>query len=164
MATDTRVIIRTATRDDIPTLVDLIRPFVDAGTLLERTYDEFDDLLPNFFVAVDAETGTILGCAALEIYSRKLAEIRSLAVSAAAQGRGVGRLLVAACIAQAQENNILEIMAITSTDDFFKRCGFDYTLPGAKRALFFQTSDPDGQHTNHQSTYPPRPTSRSDSD
>ena len=41
----------------------------------------------------------------------------------------------------AREKNILEVMAITSSDGFFKSCGFDFTLPGEKKALFFQTRD-----------------------
>jgi amino-acid N-acetyltransferase len=142
MATNiqTKVTIRSAATEDIPAIAALIRPFVDEGSLLERTYDEFGDLLPNFFVAVD-EDGAILGCAALEIYSRKLAEIRSLAVAAEAQGQGIGRKLVAACVERARERNILEIMAITASDAFFQSCGFDYTLPSLKRAVFLQTRD-----------------------
>lgn len=83
----------------------------------------------------------IIGCAALEIYSRKLAEIRSLAVAASAQGQGVGRKLVDACVERAREHNILEVMAITASDAFFQSCGFDYTLPSLKRAVFLQTRD-----------------------
>ncbi|MEP7292583.1 MAG: GNAT family N-acetyltransferase [Chloroflexota bacterium] len=142
MATNihTEVIIRSAAEADIPAIAALIKPFVDEGSLLERTYDEFGDLLPNFFVAVD-EQGVIIGCAALEIYSRKLAEIRSLAVAESVQGQGVGKKLVAACVERAHERNVLEIMAITASDAFFQSCGFDYTLPSLKRAVFLQTRD-----------------------
>jgi len=139
--TDTDVLVRLAQRDDIPAIDAMISPFVDQGKLLERTFDEFEDLLPTFFVAVAEVDGDILGCAALEIYSRKLAEIRSLAVKSSAQGRGIGKMLVDACVALAKERGILEVMAITSSDGFFQSCGFDYTLPGAKRALFVQTRD-----------------------
>lgn len=145
--TDSHImIVRPARSHDIPEIADLIEPFVEEGKLLSRTYNEFDELLPNFFVAVAEESDgynepKILGCAALEIYSPKLAEIRSLAVSKDAQGRGIGKLLVDACIARARERGILEVMAITSSDGFFQACGFDYTLPGAKRALFVQTRD-----------------------
>lgn len=137
----TDVLVRLAQRADIPAISDMIRPYVDEGKLLERTYAEFEDLLPTFFVAVAEENGEIVGCAALEIYSRKLAEIRSLAVKASAQGRGVGKMLVDACVELAKERGILEVMAITSSDGFFQSCGFEYTLPGAKRALFLQTRD-----------------------
>ena len=142
MATNihTQVTVRSAAADDISAIAELIKPFVEEGSLLERTYDEFEELLPNFFVAVD-QNGVLVGCAALEIYSRKLAEIRSLAVSPEVQGQGVGRKLVNACVERARERNILEIMAITASDAFFQSCGFDYTLPSLKRAVFLQTRD-----------------------
>jgi amino-acid N-acetyltransferase len=133
------VIIRTALQGDIPALEAFIKPFVDARKLLPRTYDELHELLSNFFIA-EIE-GQIVGCAALEIYSWKLAEIRSLAVEVQTQGMGVGRKLVQACIERARERNILEVMAITSADGFFMSCGFDYTLPGEKKALFIQTRE-----------------------
>lgn len=127
-----------ARAEDEPGITALIQSYVDEGKLLARTLREIDELLPNFFVAVTAE-GEIVGCAALEVYSPKLAEIRSLAVASSAQGLGIGRRLVNACVERARLRNILEVMAITSSDGFFQSCGFDYTLPGEKRALFLQT-------------------------
>ena len=94
--------------------------------LLPRAIDELALLLPNYFVA-DAG-GRLVGCAALEIYSSKLAEVRSLVVVPEYQGHGVGKQLVEACINRAREERILEIMAITSSEEFFRSCGFDFTL------------------------------------
>lgn len=142
MATETAVtgiLIRTATADDLEPLTTFLVPFVEAGKLLPRTFDELRELLPTLYVA--EREGAIVGCAALEIYSRKLAEVRSLAVSSTVQGQGVGKRLVEACIDRARAANILEVMAITSADGFFMSCGFDYTLPGEKRALFRQLRD-----------------------
>jgi N-acetylglutamate synthase-like GNAT family acetyltransferase len=142
MATETTVtgiLIRTAIADDIEPLTLFLAPFVEAGKLLPRTFDELRELLPTLYVA--EQEGKIVGCAALEIYSWKLAEVRSLAVSPAMQGHGVGKRLVEACIDRARAANILEVMAITSSDGFFMSCGFDYTLPGEKRALFMQLRD-----------------------
>jgi N-acetylglutamate synthase-like GNAT family acetyltransferase len=142
MATEitvTNIRVRLAMESDLPALEAFIEPFVNDGKLLPRTYDELSELLPTFFIA--EEDGGIVGCAALEIYSRKLAEIRSLAVAPDTQGKGVGRLLVQACVELAQEKNILEVMAITSSEGFFKSCGFDFTLPGEKKALFYQTRE-----------------------
>ena len=136
MATKNVVTVRPAVSEDIPAIIDLIRPFVEEGTVLARTYSELDELLPSFLVATEEDD--LIGCVVLEIYSRKLAEIRSLAVARSAQGKGVGRMLVDACIERAKELSILEVMAITSSDGFFMSCGFDYTLPGEKRALFMQ--------------------------
>lgn len=139
--TGTRITIRPAEERDLNAVAALIEPFVDQGKLLERTYDELEDLMEHLFVAVAEEEGEVVGCVALEIYSPKLAEIRSLAVAKWAQGRGIGKLLVEACVERARERRILEVMAITASEDFFKTCGFDYTLPGLKKALFIQTRD-----------------------
>lgn len=131
--------IRAVTGDDLDALSEFIQPFVEAGKLLPRTPDELQDLLPHGFLAEAG--GRIVGFAALEIYSKKLGEIRSLAVAGEYQGRGLGKQLVLACVDRAREKNVLEVMAITSTEPFFKSCGFDFTLPGEKKALFIQTRE-----------------------
>ena len=130
-------IVRPATRNDLPLLEVFISEFVQANRLLPRTTDELQDLIPFGFVA-ECE-GTLVGFAALEIYSPKLAEIRSLAVKRELQGHGLGRQLVEQCVQLAHSRNVLEVMAITSADQFFQSCGFDFTLPGEKKALFIQT-------------------------
>ncbi len=140
MTKPTTYTLRMARAEDADGITQLIQSYVDEGKLLARTLGEIDELLPSLFVAV-TDDGEILGCAALEIYSPKLAEIRSLAVSSNAQGLGIGRRLVNACVERARLRNVLEVMAVTSSDGFFQSCGFDYTLPGEKRALFLQTRD-----------------------
>jgi amino-acid N-acetyltransferase len=132
-------VVRPAHRDDIPHLQDLVHRFVMANRLLPRTECELNDLIPFGFVAIVDDR--VVGFAALEVYSSKLAEIRSLAVHEDYQGRGIGRSLVRCCVELAHSRNILEVMAVTSTDQFFKNCGFDFTLPGEKKALFIQTRD-----------------------
>lgn len=132
-------VVREACRDDIPGLEGLVDRFVQRNRLLPRTTDELSDLIPFGFVAVDGDQ--VVGFAALEIYSAKLAEVRSLAVHDDYQGRGIGKALVQKCVDLAVKRNILEVMAITSADSFFQKCGFDFTLPGEKKALFMQTRD-----------------------
>lgn len=133
------VTIRKAVETDLPAIKALIEHYVRDGILLPRTFQELEELLDNFFVAeLDGEP---VGCAALDIYNRKLAEIRSLAVAPEAQGNGVGKLLVQACVELAQERDILEVMAISASDTFFKSCGFDFTLPNLRKAFFIQTRD-----------------------
>lgn len=131
------VSVRAATRDDIPALAEFIEPFVEEKRILPRTPDELDELVAYGYVAV--LSGRIVGFAALEVYSAKLAEIRSLAVSSELRGRGLGKRLVEACVNRARDENVLEVMAITSIEPFFRTCGFDFTLPGEKKAMFIQT-------------------------
>jgi amino-acid N-acetyltransferase len=132
--------IRPVAREDLVGLARFIQPFVDEGKLLPRTTEELEELVYNGFVA--KTDGRLIGFAALEIYSRKLAEVRSLAVAVEFQGKGVGRALVQQCVERARKRDILEVMAITSSEVFFRSCGFDFTLPGEKKALFITTSEP----------------------
>ena len=136
---DDRIVVRPAEPVDLEPVEAFIAPFVAAARILPRTTDELAGLLPTAFIA--ESDGQIVGFAALEIYSRKLAELRSLAVDEAWQGRGIGTRLVQACVELASHRRIFEIITITSADDFFRRCGFDFTLPGEKKALFLQTRE-----------------------
>ena len=131
--------IRPATSGDVAALDRFVQPFVEQKRLLPRTLEELGELIANGFLA--EQEGRIVGFAALEVYSKKLAEVRSLAVSPELQGRGIGKQLVQACVERAREKNILEVMAITSSEEFFRACGFDFTLPGEKKALFLQTRE-----------------------
>ncbi len=131
--------IRNAARTDLEPLARFLAPFVEDGWILPRTIDELEDLLPNSFVADYA--GRIVGFCALEIYSKKLAEIRSLGVLPELQGKGVGKRLVEACVERARSERIFEVMVITSSEAIFRACGFDFSLPGEKKALFLQTRD-----------------------
>ena len=133
------VTIRRATISDVAELSEFIKPFVAQGRLLQRTTMELEILVANCFLAV--YQGRVVGCAALEIYSDKLAELRSLAVEPNVRRMGIGHRLVDACVESAKQHNILEVMAITSSEEFFKSCGFDFTLPGEKKALFIQTRE-----------------------
>ena len=129
--------IRSTKHEDISRLAEFIVPFVEQGKILPRTSEELDELVETGFVAVE-ENLEIVGFASLEIYSRKLGEIRSLVVAEHRQGIGVGKKLVSACVDRARQRNILEVMVVTSSDVFFQSCGFDFTLPGEKKALFIQ--------------------------
>ena len=126
------MVIRPAVQDDAGAIRALIEPYVEAKIILARTLDEITELLADFLVA-EAD-GVVVGCAVLEIYSPKMAELRSLAVHADWQKKGIGRQLVQACLDRARERNIREVLAITSTEAVFRSCGFDFTLPGERKA------------------------------
>ena len=130
--------IRSSQPTDQALILELIEPFVQQQLLIPRSAREVSDLLEHGFVAIDGDE--LVGFAAIEIYSRKLAEIQCLAVSSQAHGMGIGTQLIAACLATAKEHQVLEVMAISSSGDFLEKCGFDYSLPGHKRALFYNTA------------------------
>ena len=103
-----QTVIRPCTRADEIAVRSLVRPYVEQKKVLQRTLNELGELLTSAFVAEVA--GQVVGFVALEIYSRKLAEIRSLAVAAEFQGRGVGKRLVEACVDRARQEGVLEVI------------------------------------------------------
>ena len=129
--------IRDAVSSDVPELSEFLQPFFDQRLILQRTEAELAKLVEHGFVALSDDQ--IVGFAAIEVYSGKLAEIQSLAVSAQMQGRGIGKSLVSRCVERATELDVFELMAITATDKLFRELGFDYSLPNQKRAFFYQT-------------------------
>lgn len=133
-------VIRSAHYDDLDKIQALLEPFVQQRKLLRRLESELILLMANGFVAERNEDGQpkIVGFAAVEIYSRKLGEIQCLAVEDGYQGHGIGSDLVRACVERARKKGILEVMAISASDEFLRKLGFDYSLPEQKRALFFQ--------------------------
>ncbi len=127
-------VIRPATAEDLASVMELLHPFMQAQQLLERTDEEVASLLTHGFVA--QSSGTIVGFAAVEVYSRKMAEIQCLAVSRSQRRRGLGRELILRCVERAKELGVREVMAITASESLFASCGFHYSLPGQKKALF----------------------------
>ena len=134
--TTAKYTIRPALEADLPSVMALLRPFVEQRKLLRRTRAETAALLSTGFVA--ESDGEVVGFSSVEIYSRKLAEIQCLAVKDGHQGQGLGSDLVRRCVELARERGIMEVMAISSSEKFLHNLGFDYSLPDQKRALFYQ--------------------------
>ncbi len=130
----TDVSIRPGVRTDAPAVFQLIQPFVEAQLLLDRTEPQIAELTRHS--AVVEQSGQLVGFAAVEIYSQRLAEIQCLAVHANCHLSGIGKQLVSACVKIAADHGVHELMAISSSEEFFRQCGFDYSLPQQKRAFF----------------------------
>ena len=136
--------LRRATSDDVPSVIKLLKPYVEQRKLLRRTRGEMELLVPSGFVA--EAKNRIVGFSAIEIYSRKLAEIQCLAVDLEYQGHGIGSQLVRQCVDLARQKGVMEVMAISSSEHFLQQLGFDYSLPDQKRALFCQLRSRDEIH------------------
>lgn len=101
--------------------------FEDVSALLESVglpIEGVAEHLQNFFLAID-DKNKIVGCVGLEIYE-PFALLRSVAVSDSAQGSGIGSQLTEKAIEHAKENDISEILLLTTTakDFFVNRFGF----------------------------------------
>ena len=66
----------------------------------------------------------MVGTAALNICWEDLAELRSLAVHPDFNGRGAGRELVSACLAEARLLGLRRVFALTYKQAFFEKLGF----------------------------------------
>lgn len=106
----------------------LINGYAREDRMLERSREFLVDRLRDFNVA--EQNGAVIGCCALAILTPDLAEIRSLAVVPGAAGRGIGRELVLACVADARRLGLRRVFALTLVPGFFERCGFRLTSLG----------------------------------
>ena len=135
------ITVRQALPSDADAIHILMRPYVMQRLLLTRTEAEIIELTRHGFVAISTlenESPRVVGFSAIEIYSTKIAELQCLAVHHDFQGSGVGRSLVRQCVQRAKDLKVMELLAISSSEDFLKSCGFDYSLPDQKKALFCQ--------------------------
>lgn len=114
--------IRKARVGDVKAIQDLIMPYAREGRLLPRSLSELYSRVRDFFVC--AREGKIIGCCGLHVVWEDLAEIISLAVAKEWQGRGIGRLLVKACIEEAEELGIPRLFVLTYEEGFFQKLGF----------------------------------------
>ena len=114
---------RKAILPDVESLHAIIRPYAEVGTLLPRTLGELSENVRDFVVAED-DQGAILGCGALHLYGMHLAEIRTIAVVPAAQGRGAGRKLVEALLDEAEHHRVTCVCLFTRIPEFFSHMGF----------------------------------------
>lgn len=114
--------VRKAQAGDIPAISRLVNKHAELGEMLPRDEDELYEALRDFFVA--STPRGIVGCGALHIMGRDLAEVRSLAVDSSAQGMGLGRAIVSACVQEAREIGVTRVFALTTVPDFFYKLGF----------------------------------------
>ena len=131
--------IHDATQDDLASVQAFLQPFMDDQQLLQRTSLELQLLLKHGFICRHQDR--IVGFAAFEMYSKKLGEIQCLAVNAEFRRMGVGSGLVKKCIQRAREQKVKEVLAISASEDMFRACGFDYSLPNQKRAFFIEPGE-----------------------
>jgi len=114
--------VRSAKVSDAEEVYRLINSHAERDRMLFRSMADIYENLQTFTIA--ELDGSVVGCCALEVVWSDLAEIKSLAVSEANAGRGVGKALVTAAIEQAQQLGISKVFALTLEPDFFEKMGF----------------------------------------
>ena len=134
--------VRRATQKDMSGIMGLMAKGVREGLLVRRTKaDILDDIRDgDCFVFGDRR---IRGMVFLAVYSRKIAELRSLYVEEPLRSRGVGGMLVNAALERARQKKTMEVMTITNKakERWFGKFGFRQELNDFRVAMFLRPSD-----------------------
>lgn len=107
---------------DIPKMHHLINQFAARNEMLPRALSELYENIRDFFIV--RQGADVAGCVALHVNWSDLAEVKSLAVTEAAQKQGIGSMLVRACVREAQELGVETVFCLTYKPEFFETCGF----------------------------------------
>ena len=108
---------------DVQRIHELVNSFADKGEMLPRALSEIYENLRDFFVVRD-KNNRLVGCVALHINWADLAEVKSLAVSEDRQAKGMGSVLIEACLDEAKELGIPTIFCLSYKPAFFEKYDF----------------------------------------
>ncbi|MCK5825782.1 MAG: N-acetyltransferase [Desulfuromusa sp.] len=114
--------IRHARLTDARAIHKLLLDYAQEGQLLGRSLADIYASIRDFYVY--EEDGEVIGIGALAICWENLAEVRSLAVAAGQQGKGIGRKIVEMCLQEATQLGLRRVFALTYQPEFFKSLGF----------------------------------------
>ncbi|MCW2681586.1 MAG: argA [Frankiales bacterium] len=135
--------VRRARTSDVPGIRALVDSYTGDRRLLAKAMVNLYEDVQEFFVAVDGEQ--VVGCGALHVLWEDLAEVRTLAVAQAAQGRGVGSALLERLAENARELGVGRLFCLTFETSFFARHGFapieELALDPDVRAELLQSPD-----------------------
>ena len=118
----TELVVRPARLNDVEKMQVMISRYAERRLMLNRKLLELYSDIREYQVV--ARGDEILGTCALHIFWSDLAEIRALTVAEELQGKGYGKKLVEACIAEARLLGLKRVFALTYVGDFFLRIGF----------------------------------------
>jgi amino-acid N-acetyltransferase len=114
--------VRRARTADVPAIRALVDSYADDRRLLSKATVTLYEDVQEFIVAV--HEGVVVGCGALHVLWEDLAEVRTVAVTPAWQGRGVGSALLRDLIEHADGLGIRRVFCLTFETAFFARHGF----------------------------------------
>lgn len=122
------LVIRPATVRDVHGMSALINQYASSNVMLARgpqyLYQHVQDYMVASAPAADDGQDVVVACGAVHVLWEDLAEIRSIAVHASCQGRGLGRRLVSALVERCRRLGIPRVFVFTLAAPFFSKCGF----------------------------------------
>jgi len=115
--------IRPLSREDVPAVLSIMRPFVEHGNLLPRTDKQILDELADYIVyELD---GGVRACAALHVYDMRQAEIAAVAVDESCANIGIGPKLIEYLLDRAKKEKLDSVFILTTqAEDWFEQLGF----------------------------------------
>ncbi len=114
--------LRGAHINDVEQVNKLVNHFAQKDLMLARPLGELYENIRDYYVYV--ENGSIVGCAALHVFWKDLAEIKSIAVEEDYQKRGIGKQLIQKCLEEGKALGINRLYVLTYIPEFFERIGF----------------------------------------
>ena len=115
--------LRKATQSDVPEIHSLINYFAERERMLFRSQANLYEHIRDFVVY--EEDGKVVGCCALAVMWKDLAEVKSLAVDLSMHGKGIGRQMVEFLFKEAKELGLKVVFSLTLEPEFFTKLGFD---------------------------------------
>ncbi len=114
--------LRGAHINDVEQMNKLVDHFAKKDLMLARPLGELYENIRDYYVYI--ENGSIVGCAALHVFWKDLAEIKSIAVEEDHQKEGIGKQLIEKCLEEGKALGISRLFVLTYIPEFFERMGF----------------------------------------
>lgn len=115
-------IVEKARVKDATAIKGLVDSYAKKNKMLPRSLGEIYSDIREYFVCRHEKK--IVGCVALHVYWKDIAEVRALAVSKRHAGKGIGSKLVNACVIEARQLKVPRVFTLTLVPKFFKKLGF----------------------------------------
>ena len=116
--------IRRARTADVPAIRDLIDVYAAERILLDKPMVTLYEDIQEFWVAERDIDGSVVGCGALHVMWRDLAEVRTVAVDPRHRGLGIGHAIVEKLLATAAWLGVRRVFCLTFETAFFAAHGF----------------------------------------
>lgn len=116
------ITLRRARTSDVRGIRALVAPLAERRVLVSKEAVTYYESVQEFRVA--EREGVIVGCGALHVMWEDLAEIRTLAVSDALLGTGLGGRILESLVEDARELGVRRLFCLTFEVPFFTRHGF----------------------------------------
>lgn len=114
--------IRRARLSDVREVQKLVNGFAKRHRIIQRSLNDLYDNIRDIFIY--EIKGRVVGTLSLHVSWEDLAEIRSLAIAKASQGKGIGTALIDAALEDAAVLGVKRVFSLTYIPGYFHKMGF----------------------------------------